>query len=121
MAFPSRFAAHAAALALGTASLSAVADEGHSVQSHCAAKTNHVYGLQCHGFAQVAPGLGLEPVTQVGTVSGSPTGVFDGYTIFSGSIGSVRQHVRGQAEFQDSTCFGRITYRVWVALPGGAN
>jgi len=32
----------------------------------------------------------------------------------SASFGSVRQHVRGQAVFQDRTCFGHIQYRVWI-------
>lgn len=113
---------HAVALALGVASLSAAAaDDPQSTQNFCSARTNHVYGFQCHGFAQVVPGVGLEPVTLVGTVSGSPTGIFEGYGTFSASIGSIRQHVIGQAVFQDRTCFGHIKYKVWIALPGGAN
>ena len=111
-----------AALTLAAiSSLSAAADDGRSVQSYCSAKTNQTYGFQCQGFAQFAPGAGLEPMTQVGVVSGSPTGVFDGYGTLSASIGSIRQHVRGQAIFQDRTCFGHITYKVWIALPNGTN
>ncbi len=116
-----RTACQATILALGAAALPAVADDHGSVQSHCSARTNHVYGFQCQGFVQVVPGVGLEPVTEVGTVSGGPTGVFEGYATLNASIGTIRQHVVGQAEFQDRTCFGHITYKVWVALPGGVN
>ena len=118
-----RLARGAVTLAIGTASLAVLADnlsgDQSSVQSSCSHKTDKIYGFVCQGFAQVVPGAGLEPIGQVGVVSGSPTGIFDGYATISASIGSVRQHVRGQAVFQDRTCFGHIQYRVWIALPNG--
>lgn len=114
-----RLARGAATLAIGAASLAVLADDGTSAQRHCSQKTNETYGFVCQGFAQVIPGAGLEPITQVGVVSGSPSGVFDGYGTVSASFGSVRQHLRGQAVFQDRTCFGHIQYRVWIALPNG--
>ena len=109
-----------AASAFGAASFTAAADESQSVQSSCAAKTSKTYGFQCQGQAQLIPGGGLEPITLVGTVSGSRSGIFDGYaTLNSGSFGTLRQHLRGLAEFQDRTCFGHIQYKVFIALPGG--
>jgi hypothetical protein len=110
----------AAALALGTAALTSYADDHHSIQGDCAAKTSKTYGFQCQGQAQLIPGVGLEPITLVGTVSGSRSGLFDGYaTLNSGSFGSLRQHLRGTADFQDRTCFGHIQYKVFIALPSG--
>jgi len=114
-----RLALGAATLALGAASFPASANDPASDQSYCSHKTNKTYGFVCQGFAQVIPGAGLEPFGQVGVVSGSPTGFFEGYGTISASFGSVRQHVRGQAVFQDRTCFGHIQYRVWIALPNG--
>jgi len=109
-----------AALTLSAASFTAHADDRHSIQSYCAAKTSKTYGFQCQGQAQLVPGVGLEPITLVGTVSGSRSGVFDGYaTLNSGSFGTLRQHLRGLAEFQDRTCFGHIQYKVFIALPSG--
>jgi hypothetical protein len=115
-----RIALGAAALTLGAVSLTAAADDRNTVQSSCAAKTSNTYGFQCQGQAQLIPGAGLEPITLVGTVTGSRSGVFDGYaTLNSGSFGSLRQHLHGPAEFQDKTCFGHIQYKVFIALPGG--
>jgi len=115
-----RIALGTAALAYGAASLTAHADDHPSIQSYCAAKTSKTYGFQCQGQAQLIPGGGLEPITLVGTVSGSRSGIFDGYaTLNSGSFGTLRQHLRGLAEFQDRTCFGHIQYKVFIALPGG--
>ena len=111
-----------AAVALAAASAMAAANEGASIQASCAAKTSKTYGFQCQGQAQLSPGLGLEPITFVGTVTGSRSGVFDGYgTLNSGSFGTLRQHLRGPAQFQDRTCFGHIQYRVFVVLPGGGD
>ena len=114
-----------AALAVAVSALAAAshaADEPRTVQSACAAKTSNTYGFQCQGQAQLVPGVGLEPITLVGTVSGSRSGVFDGYgTLNSGSFGTLRQHLRGPAQFQDKTCFGHIQYKVFVALPGGVD
>ena len=117
-----RTALAAAALVLGATSITAAANDGQSVQNYCAAKTSKTYGFQCQGQAQLSPGLGLEPITLVGTVTGSRSGVFDGYgTLNSGSFGTLRQHLRGPAQFQDRTCFGHIQYRVFIALPGGGD
>lgn len=115
-----RVALAAASLTLGAASISVSADERGSPQSFCAAKTSQAYGFQCQGQAQLIPGSGLEPITLIGTVSGSRSGVFDGYaTLNSGSFGSLRQHLHGPAVFHDQTCFGHIQYKVWIALPSG--
>jgi hypothetical protein len=95
----------------------AAADSGNSIQRACSARTLGPYGFQCNGYANV--GAGLEPVTFVGTVSGSPTGVFDGYGTFSSSLGSNRMHSIGQAIFQDRTCFGHIQYQQFLVTPGG--
>jgi len=114
-----RIALATAALAFGAASITAAADESQSVQSSCAAKTSKTYGFQCQGQAQLSPGLGLEPVTFVGTVTGSRSGVFDGYGTLNSSFGTLRQHLQGPAQFQDRTCFGHIQYKVWIALPTG--
>jgi hypothetical protein len=116
-----RFVFGAAVLAFATASVAAPPNDPASIQSHCSHKTNRTYGFICQGFALVNPNVGLEPITQVGTVTGSPTGFFEGYGTISASIGSLRQHLRGQAVFQDQTCFGHIQYRVWIALPGGVD
>jgi hypothetical protein len=115
-----RIALAIATFASGATSFAAAGDESQSVQSYCAAKTSKTYGFQCQGQAQLNPALGLEPVTLVGTVSGSPSGVFDGYaTLNSGTFGTLRQHLIGPAQFQDRTCFGHIRYKVFVALPAG--
>ena len=109
-----------AALTLGAASLEAHAEDRLSIQSYCAAKTSKTYGFQCQGQAQLIPGAGLEPITLVGTVSGSRSSVFDGYaTLNSGSFGTLRQHLHRPADFQDRTCFGHIQYKVFIALPSG--
>jgi hypothetical protein len=73
-----RLALGAATLALGAASFPASANDPASDQSYCSHKTNKTYGFVCQGFAQVIPGAGLEPFGQVGVVSGSPTGFFEG-------------------------------------------
>jgi hypothetical protein len=114
-----RLASGAAAFALGAASFTASGNDHGSVQGYCSHKTDKAYGYVCQGFAEVVPGVGLEPITLVGVVRGSPTGIFDGHGTLSASIGSIRQHLRGQAIFQDRTCFGHIQYRVWVLLPNG--
>jgi hypothetical protein len=111
----------ATAIAALTFSAAAMADEHSSVQRSCSETTRLTYGFQCQGQAQVIPGLGLEPVTLVGTVSGSESGVFDGRGIFNSSLGPIGQHLVGQAVFQDRTCFGHIKYRVFVSLPNGAD
>jgi hypothetical protein len=116
-----RLALGAAAFALGAATFPAAAQDPGSVQRYCSHKTDRAYGYACQGFAQVNPAVGLEPVTLVGVVRGSPTGIFDGHATFSASIGSVRQHLNGQAIFQDRTCFGHIQYRVWILLPNGTD
>jgi len=91
-----RFVFGAAVLAFATASVAAPPNDPASIQSHCSHKTNRTYGFICQGFALVNPNVGLEPITQVGTVTGSPTGFFEGYGTISASIGSLRQHLRGQ-------------------------
>lgn len=114
-------AALAGALACcGAPALADDADSG-SVQSACAAKTRQTYGFQCHGQTQLVPGLGLEPVTFAGTVSGDRAGVFNGYGVFNSSFGAARQRVVGQAVFQDRSCFGHIRYRIFLQLPGGGD
>lgn len=112
---------YAWALMLGAAPQAALADGPSSVQSTCAARTKGPYGFQCQGQAQVLPGLGLEPVTLVGTVAGSSSGRFDGRGTFSSSLGTLRQHLVGDARFQDRSCFGHIRYRVWLMLPDGSD
>ena len=114
-----RLALGAASFALVGASFTVSANDQASAQRYCSHKTDKTYGFVCQGFAEVVPGLGLEPITQVGVVRGSPTGVFEARGTLSASIGSVRQHLLGQAVFQDRTCFGHIQYRVWVALANG--
>lgn len=89
----------------------------NTVQNYCSAKTDYTYGFQCQGHSNV--GAGLEPVTLVGTGSGSKAGVFDGFGMFSSSLGSARQHAVGQAVFQDKTCFGHIQYQIKAVLPSG--
>lgn len=99
--------------------LAAQADHSTSVQTLCAAKTKGLYGFQCQGSTNV--GAGLEPVTLVGTVAGSASGVFDGYGTFNSSLGSLRQHLVGEATFQDRSCFGHIKYRVFLVQASGAD
>ena len=117
MTYMTRIAACAVALPLSVAPVAAFADGANAVQNACSAKTKGPYGFQCQGYSNV--GAGLEPVTFVGTVAGSDTGVFDGYGTFSSSLGSSRQHAVGQAVFQDKTCFGHIQYQIKLVLPGG--
>lgn len=105
-------------LAMSAAPLYARADAG-SVQRTCSARTNTTYGFQCQGYATVSP-AGLEPVTFIGTVAGSETGIFDGYGTFSASNGSSRLHATGQATFQDKTCFGHIQYKQLAVFPDGS-
>lgn len=107
--------------AIMVAPCTVVADNPAAVQQTCAAKTRGTYGFTCQGFAQLWPGQGLEPVSIVGTVTGSPSGVFEGYPTFNASLGSLRQHVVGQAVFQDRSCFGHIQYRVWLVQPNGVD
>ena len=77
------------------------------------------YGFQCTGQVQLVPGLGLEPVTFAGTVTGDRNALFTGYGTFNSSFGAARQRVVGQSVFQDRSCFGRIHYRVFLQLGGG--
>jgi len=111
----------AIALAFCGASFEAAASDSAAsqlvrfVQQACSARTNAIYGFQCTGYSNV--GAGLEPVTFVGTVSGSPTGIFDGYGTFSSSGGSNRTHATGQATFKDKTCFGHIQYKQLAVFP----
>jgi len=114
---------HAAALAVvltlsATMPVAAFAAGTNGVQDACSAKTKGPYGFQCQGYSNV--GAGLEPVTFLGTVAGSDTGVFDGYGTFSSSLGSSRQHAVGQGVFQDKTCFGHIQYQIKLVLPNGS-
>lgn len=111
----------AAGVGMFAFSLVAMADDHGSVQRKCSEKTNLTYGYICTGQAQVIPGMGLEPVTLVGTVSGSPTGFFDGRGTFTASFGSAKQHLMGPAVFQDKTCFGHVKYRVFATLANGAD
>ena len=106
------------ALTLGVMPMATFAGGGNTAQQFCSAKTNDLYGFQCQGYSNV--GVGLEPVTFVGTVAGSNSGVFDGYGTFSSSLGSSRQHAVGQAVFQDKTCFGHIQYQIRLVLPDGS-
>jgi hypothetical protein len=108
----------AVALTLAGGPIAALADGASSAQHFCSAKTNDLYGFQCQGYSNV--GAGLEPVTFVGTVAGSVTGIFDGYGTFSSSLGSSRQHAVGQAIFQDKSCFGHIQYQIKLVLPNGS-
>ena len=108
----------AVALTLVGGPVAVLADGASSAQHSCSAKTNTSYGFQCQGYSNV--GAGLEPVTFVGTVAGSATGVFDGYGTFSSSLGSSRQHAVGQAIFQDKSCFGHIQYQLKLVLPDGS-
>ena len=105
-------------LTLAGGPVAALAVGGSSAQHFCSVKTNNWYGFQCQGYSNV--GAGLEPVTFVGTVAGSNTGVFDGYGTFSSSLGSSRQHAVGQAIFQDKSCFGHIQYQIKLVLPDGS-
>jgi hypothetical protein len=113
-----RIAACAVVSTLGAGPLATLAVGANSVQQSCSKKTNDSYGFQCQGYSNV--GAGLEPVTFVGTVAGSETGVFDGYGTFSSSLGSSRQHAVGQGVFQDKTCFGHIQYHIKLVLPDGS-
>lgn len=118
-----RVTTYAVALALSAASCAASADSWGSAHA-CSAKIRGAYGFQCQGFANVnaPPDLpALEPVTLIGTVVGSDSGVFDGYGTFSSHLGSIRQHVVGQAVYQDKNCAGHIKYQIWVALPDGTD
>lgn len=121
----SRFPINAAVLAgaLGCWAAPTLVDgsDGGNLQSFCAAKIRQTYGLQCRGQTQVVPGLGLEPVTLAGTVSGDRAGVFNGTSVFNSSFGAARQRVVGQAVFQDHSCFGHIRYRIFLQLPGGGD
>ena len=96
------------ALVLGNP-LVASADSGGSVQRSCAQKTNASYGFVCSGNANV--GAGFEPVTFVGTVSGSESGVFEGTGVLNSGLGSIPVHAVGPAIFRDRTCFGHIQYQ----------
>lgn len=107
-------------LALGAiAPLSANADGDVANQHACSARTRGPYGFQCQGSADLGGGLGL--ATLVGTVAGSDTGFFDGGGVFTTPAGSLRIHAKGQAHFQDSTCFGHIRYEQFIVLPDGSD
>lgn len=108
--------------AFGACPAAGAADEARDgdAQRSCAAKTQHTYGFQCQGLTEMLPGLGLEPVTFVGTVTGDRAAVFRGYGSFNSStFGATRQRVVGQALFHEHSCFGRIRYDIFVQLPGG--
>lgn len=106
----------AAGIGLLAFSVVAIADEQSAVQRRCAEKTSVTYGFQCQGQANV--GAGLEPVTLVGTVSGSDNAIFDGRGTFNSSLGAKKQHLVGKAVFQDRTCFGHVKYRVFASVDG---
>jgi hypothetical protein len=107
----------AAASTLASLPPAASAGGEGSVQRVCAARTSGTYGFQCQGLASV--GAGLEPVTFLGTVSGSASGLFEGTGVFSSSLGSARQRVTGVAQFYDHTCAGHIQYRIFLLGPTG--
>lgn len=112
-------AAAAAAAFIGASS--GIANAEPSVQRHCAAKLRGTYAFQCHGFATANPAVGLEAVTFVGSVDSNAAGVYEGLGIFNSSLGRVRQHLVGQAEYVDRQCTGSIQYRVWLVLPDGSD
>lgn len=109
-----------AVLAAGLALIAqpAVASD-NPIQRGCAAKTRMTYGFQCTGWAATVDPNVLEPVSFVGTVSGSASGRFDGTGVFNSSFGRVRQHFSGPALFIDRHCSGSIAYDVKVLLPNG--
>ncbi len=111
--------AKATLLALGAAAVAApaLASDTGSVQRSCAVRNMGPYGFQCQGWVNVGPGL--EPVTFLGTVEGSPAGIYNGTGVFNSSLGSARQRVSGQAIFQDRSCAGQVRYRVWLLTPAG--
>lgn len=92
-----------------------------SIQRSCSAKTRMTYGFQCQGWAAVADPNALEPVSFVGTVSGSSSGRFDGTGVFNSTFGRLPQNFSGQGIFTDRQCSGSIAYDVWVRLPNGDN
>ncbi len=115
-----RLATTAVALILGAiAPLSAIAVGDNTTQHACSVKTRGPYGFQCQGSADLGGGIG--PATLVGTVAGSDTGFFDGGGIFTTPGSSLRIHAKGQANFQDSTCFGHIQYQQFIVLPDGSD
>ena len=101
------------ACALFAAPLSANEQHGRT----CAAKAKGLYGVQCHG--NTFNGVEFDQVTLIGTVEGNERGVFEGYVTYNSDLGSLNNHVMGQATF-GRNCFGRI---VWttneILLPGG--
>jgi hypothetical protein len=111
--------AKAALLALGATAVAVpvLATDMASVQQSCAARNTGPFGFQCQGWVNV--GLGLESVTFLGTVEGSPAGVYNGTGVFNSSMGSARQRLSGQAVFQDRSCAGQVRYRVWLVTPAG--
>jgi hypothetical protein len=111
-----RLTAYAIASMLAAVSMVASADNPNSLQRSCSLKTKGPYGFQCQGSANA--GAGFEPVTFVGTVQGSDTGVFDGIGTFSSSLGSNTIRSIGQAKFQKN-CFGHIQYQQSLVLPTG--
>lgn len=117
MTYVMRFVASALALAMCGMPLVAAAAGSDPIQKYCSAQTKSTYGFQCQGYSNV--GAGLEPVTFVGTASGSTKGVFDARGVFNSSQGSNHVHAVGQAVFQDSTCFGHIQYQQSLVLPDG--
>ena len=91
-------------------------DQGSSGRA-CAARAAGDYGFQCHGSAFT--GSVHEPVTFIGTVSGTEAGFYEGYGTFNSSGGSAPSHVAGQATFGRS-CMGRVDYTTnEILLPGG--
>ena len=98
-----RIAACAVVSALGAGPLATLAVGTNSAQQSCSAKTKDLYGFQCQGYSNV--GAGLEPVTFIGTVAGSETGVFDGYGTFSRA-----------SDRADSTRWGRPSSRTRAVL-----
>jgi hypothetical protein len=113
-----RLATCAVALALGAIDpLAAIADGSDTIQHVCSIKTRGPYGFQCQGSADVGGGMG--PATFVGTAAGSDSGFFDVTGTFTTPGSSLRVHAKGQAGFQDDTCFGHIQYQQLVLLPDG--
>lgn len=114
-----RIASSGAMSALAIVPVASLADGGADVQHACSVKTRGPYGFQCQGTADV--GGGLAPATLVGTVKSDATGFFDGGGTFTTPGSSIKVHAKGQANFQDETCFGHIQYQQFVVLPDGSD
>ena len=81
------------------------------------ARSRHGARTACQGTV----GEGFTPATLVGTVKSDATGFFDGGGTFTTPGSSIKVHAKGQANFEDETCFGHIQYRQFVVLPDGSD